>query len=61
MLNFMALTSTGTASEALKTALASGASEMTTMLGDVVGYAVPVMIGVAVITLGIKAFKRFSK
>ena len=47
--------------EALTSALSTIASDMTGAVSAVVPIAVPVLGGIMVVTLGIKAFKRFSK
>ena len=52
---------TGTVTESLTSALSTIAGDMTSAVGAVVPIAVPVLGGILVVTLGIKAFKRFSK
>lgn len=61
MLHTFALTAAGGATDALKTALTSAAGEMTGTISDIVPIAVPVVTASLVITLGIKAFKKFTK
>lgn len=46
---------------ALTAALSTIAGDMTGAIAAVVPIAVPVIGGILVVTLGIKAFKRFSK
>lgn len=46
---------------ALTGALSTIASDMTGAVAAIVPIAVPVIGGILVVTLGIKAFKRFSK
>lgn len=46
--------------EALTTALTSVAGEMTSALSSIVGIALPVVGGILVVSLGIKAFKKFT-
>ena len=46
---------------ALTTALSTIAGDMTGAIAAVVPIAVPVIGGILVVTLGIKAFQRFSK
>lgn len=46
---------------ALTTALTGIASEMTGAVSAIVPVAVPVIGGILVVTLGIKAFKKFTK
>lgn len=46
---------------ALTAALGTVASDMTGAVASIVPIAVPVIGGILVVTLGIKAFKRFSK
>ena len=60
MLQTFALTASGVG-DSLATALTSIAGEMTGVIGKVVPIAVPVIGGILVVTLGIKAFKKFSK
>ena len=47
--------------EALSGALGTIASDMTGVVGTIVPIAVPVLGGILVVTLGIKAFKKFTK
>lgn len=47
--------------EALTTALTSIASDMTDVVAAVLPIAVPVIGGILVVTIGIKAFKKFTK
>lgn len=47
--------------EALTTALGTIATDMTGAVTAVVPIAIPVLGGILVVTLGIKAFKKFSK
>lgn len=61
MARIFALTAAGGVSDSLKTALTTIASDMTGVIGDIVPIAVPVIGGILVVTLGIKAFKKFSK
>ena len=46
---------------ALTSALSTIATDMTGAISAVVPIAVPVIGGILVVTLGIKAFKKFSK
>lgn len=46
---------------ALTTALSGIASEMTAAVAAVAPIAVPVLGGIMVVSLGIKAFKKFTK
>ena len=46
---------------ALTGALSTIAGDMTAAVGAVVPIALPVVGGILVVTLGIKAFKKFSK
>lgn len=46
---------------ALSTALSSVAGEMTGAIAAVLPIALPVLGGILVVTVGIKAFKKFSK
>lgn len=57
----MFLTGTASVSESLKTALTTIAGDMSGVIADIVPIAVPVIGGILVVTLGIKAFKKFSK
>lgn len=50
-----------TVTAALTTALGTIASDMTGVVGAIVPVAVPVLGGILVVTLGIKAFKKFTK
>lgn len=52
---------TGTVVTALTGALSTIAGDMTGAVMAVVPIAVPVLGGILVVTLGIKAFKKFSK
>ena len=47
--------------EALTSALSTVASDMTSAVTGLIPVAVPVIGGILVVTLGIKAFKRFTK
>ncbi len=51
----------GSVTAALTSALSTIASDMTGAIGSVVPIAVPVIGGILVVTLGIKAFKKFTK
>lgn len=57
----MFLTAVGSAREALTTAMSTVASDMTGAVTDMVPIAATVLGAVLVITIGYKAFKRFSK
>lgn len=57
----MFLTAAAGVTDSLTTALSSIASEMTGAVSAVVPIAVPVLGGILVVTLGIKAFKKFTK
>lgn len=50
-----------TVTAALTTALGTIASDMTGAIAAVLPIAVPVLGGILVVTVGIKAFKKFSK
>ena len=52
---------TGTVTDALTSALGTIASDMTGAVSAVAPIALPVMGGILVVSLGIKAFKKFSK
>ena len=56
----IALAATGV-TEALTTALGTVASDMTGAVAAVLPIALPVLGGILVVTVGIKAFKKFSK
>ena len=47
--------------EALTTALTAIAGDMTSAITAIVPIAVPVIGGILVVSLGIKAFKKFTK
>ena len=57
---FLSATSSGVV-EALTSGLTSVAGEMTSAVSGVVPIALTVMGGILVVTIGIKAFKKFSK
>lgn len=57
----MFLTGAVSVTESLTSALSTIAGDMTSAVGAVVPIAVPVLGGILVVTLGIKAFKKFSK
>lgn len=50
-----------TATSAMTTALSSIAEEMSGAVNSIIPIAVPVIGGILVVTLGIKAFKKFTK
>lgn len=50
-----------TVTTALSSALTTIASDMTGVVGTIIPIAVPVLGGILVVTLGIKAFKKFTK
>lgn len=57
----MFLTGAATATSAMTTALSSIADEMKGAINAIIPIAVPIIGGILVVTLGIKAFKKFSK
>lgn len=57
----MFLSAPATVTSALTGALSTIASDMTGAVAAVVPIAVPVLGGILVVTLGIKAFKKFTK
>lgn len=57
----MFLTAAAGVTESLTSALTRIASDMTGAVSAVVPIAVPVLGGILVVTLGIKAFKKFTK
>lgn len=57
----MMLTAGSGVTDALTSALSTIAGDMTGAIGAIVPIAVPVIGGILVVTLGIKAFKKFSK
>lgn len=57
----MMLTAGSGVIDALSSALSTIATDMTGAISAVVPIAVPVIGGILVVTLGIKAFKKFSK
>lgn len=57
----MMLTAGSGVTGALTSALSTIATDMTGAISAVVPIAVPVIGGILVVTLGIKAFKKFSK
>ena len=48
-------------SEALISQLTNTASEMTSTVTSMLGVALPVVSAILVVTLGVKAFKKFTK
>lgn len=52
---------TSTVISSLTDALTTIAGDMTAVIGQVLPIAVPVIGGILVVTIGIKAFKKFTK